>query len=195
MSRAGPDRTAADAQPPTTTPPHGSCGAVDVHYLPDGGARAALVVAADPQLAEITGERLALVAQVSPYRPGRFAERELPALRAVLTGVQLDLLVVDGYVDLDPAGRPGLSRHVSDEFGVAVVGVAKREFQGASHARQVRRGRARRPLFVTAAGLDVAEAAALVAEMAGEHRIPDALSRVDTLARTGVTSAALRSRS
>jgi deoxyribonuclease V len=47
----------------------------------------------------------------------------------------------------------------------------------------VHRGGARKPLYVTAAGLPVAEAAELVAEMAGPYRMPDALRRVDRLSR------------
>jgi hypothetical protein len=81
-------------------------GAVDVYYPPSGGARAALVVAVDPTFATIVDERVAWLAHVAPYEPGSFFRRELPATRAVLDGVQdLGLLVVDGYVDLDPDGR------------------------------------------------------------------------------------------
>ena len=48
---------------------------------------------------------------------------------------------------------------------------------------KVVRGGARRPLYVTAAGLPVADAAALVAGMAGRYRLPDAVRRADALAR------------
>ncbi|MCA2219533.1 hypothetical protein [Jidongwangia harbinensis] len=95
------------------------------------------------------------------------------------------LLVVDGYVDLDPDGRPGLGAHVHTEWGVPVVGVAETAFRSATHAVEVRRGGAIRPLYVTARGLPVAEAGRLVERMAGAHRIPDALRRVDALARAG----------
>jgi deoxyribonuclease V len=61
---------------------------------------------------------VAWLAHVAAYEPGSFFRRELPATRAVLDGVQdLGLLVVDGYVDLDPDGRPGLGAHVHDENG------------------------------------------------------------------------------
>jgi deoxyribonuclease V len=157
-------------------------GAVDVHYPAEGGARAALVVAADPHFATLVEERVAFVDAVPAYRPGFFFERELPAIRAVLTPV--DLLVVDGYVDLDPAGRPGLGAHVHAELGRPVIGVAKTAFRSATHAVLVVRGTGARPLYVTAAGLPVGDAAALVSAMAGAHRIPDALRRVDRLARS-----------
>jgi deoxyribonuclease V len=89
-------------------PPRGVFAAVDVHYPSSGGARAAVVP------------------EVRAYRPGEFFLRELPPLRAVLRSVDgLGLLVVDGYADLDPAGRPGLGAHAHAEFGVPVIGVAK----------------------------------------------------------------------
>ena len=158
--------------------------AVDVHYPPSGGARAALVAASDAAFSSITCEKTVFVAEVAAYQPGSFYKRELPPLRAVLTGVDdVGLLVIDGYVDLDPAGRPGLGAHVHEEFGIPVIGVAKTRFASATHAVPVLRGTAARPLYVTAAGLPAADAADLVRAMAGKFRFPDALRRVDALAR------------
>ena len=160
-------------------------GAVDVHYPEQGGATAALVVAADPAFGELVEERTATLAEVAEYRPGAFFARELPAIRAVLAGTgPVDLLVVDGYVQLDPEGRPGLGAHVHDELGIPVIGVAKTEFRAATHAVRVLRGQAVRPLLVTAAGIDPEDAAALVRRMAGRYRMPDALRRVDRLSRS-----------
>src|SRR5260370_30439362 len=136
--------------------------AVDVHYLPSGEARAALVVAPSAAFSVIETEKVVLVPEVAPYVPGQFWRRELPCLQAVLTGVSgLSLLVVDGYVDLDPSGRPGLGAHASAAFGVPVVGVAQTRFATATHAVPVLRGEtgSARPLYVTAAGIPGAEAA------------------------------------
>lgn len=91
--------------------------------------------------------------------------------------------MVDGYVDLDPGGRPGLGARVFAEFGIPVVGVAKTAFRTATHAAEVFRGQSSRPLYVTAAGMTVAGAAQLVSDMAGQFRVPDALKRADRLAR------------
>ena len=89
-----------------------------------------------------------------PYRPGEFSLRELPPLRAVLGGLSgLGLLVVDGYADLDPSGRPGLGAHAHAEFGIPVIGVAKSRFRTANHAVPAMRRSSARPLFVTAAGM------------------------------------------
>jgi deoxyribonuclease V len=167
-------------------PAGGVFAAADVHYLRPGGARAAVVVAADAAFSVVLAEQTATVAQVMDYRPGAFFERELPPLRAVLAAVRgLGLLVIDGYVDLDPGGRPGLGAHAHAEFGVPVIGVAKTSFRTATHAVPVLRGRSARPLYITAAGLPAAEAADLVRQMSGPFRLPDALRRADALARTG----------
>ena len=119
------------------------------------------------------------------YAPGQFYLRELPCLLAVID--RLDALprtiVVDGYVFLGPE-RPGLGAHLYDALAgnVPVVGVAKRPFRDA-FAVPVRRGESARPLYVTAIGLAVGEAAAHVRAMHGEHRIPTLLRRVDALSR------------
>jgi deoxyribonuclease V len=162
-------------------------GAVDVHYPSTGGARAGLLVTGDARLADVVEQRVVWLPTVEAYQPGRFYLRELPAVSAVLaTTTSLDLLVIDGYVDLDPQGRPGLGAHVHGRTGLPVIGVAKTAFRTASHAVTVYRGNgATRPLFVTAAGLSAGRAAALVAAMAGPYRIPDAMRRVDMLARRG----------
>ncbi len=161
-------------------------GAVDVHYPDAGGARAALVVAGEPRFAALTEEHVAWLDKVEPYEPGRFFVRELPAIQAVLAQADpVDVLLIDGYVDLDPSGRPGLGAHVHAELGIPVIGVAKTAFRAASHAAVVHRGSAIRPLYVTAAGVPVGVAADLVAGMSGPYRIPDALRRVDSLARRG----------
>ena len=74
--------------------------------------------------------------------------------------------------------------HLHAHLNVPVIGVAKTTFRTASHAVAVRRGDARRPLYVTSAGIPAERAAALVAGMAGPYRLPDALRRVDALARS-----------
>jgi deoxyribonuclease V len=158
--------------------------AVDVHYLGPEGARAALVAATDPRFSTIVSSKSVLVPPAAPYRPGEFYLRELPPLRAVCRAAgSLTLIVIDGYVDLDPEGRPGLGARVHGEFGVPVIGVAKTMFRSATHAAEIHRGRSARPLFVTAAGMTVGDAADLIRNMSGPYRLPDALRTVDRLAR------------
>jgi deoxyribonuclease V len=106
------------------------------------------------------------------------------SLREVLKGLSgLGLLVVDGYADLDPGGRPGLGAQVHAEFGIPVIWVAKSRFRTATHAIPVLRGSSLRPLFVKAAGIPRADAADLIRHMTGRYRLPDALRRADALAR------------
>ena len=158
--------------------------AVDVHYLGAAGARAALVTARDARFAGLAATATILVAETEQYRPGEFYLRELPPIRTVCRHAgPFALIVVDGYVDLDPQGRPGLGAHVHAEFGAPVIGVAKTAYRTATHAAQIRRGQSARPLYITAAGLTIADAAGLVENMAGPFRIPDALRTVDRLAR------------
>ena len=159
-----------------------------MYYPAEGGAVAALVLAADRGFAEVTAEVVTRVAEVAAYRPGAFYLRELPPMLAVLAEAgPVDLLVVDGYVHLDAAGRQGLGAHAHAELGIPVIGVAKHPFRGADHAVEVRRGGSDRPLYVTAAGLAPSAAARLVAAMAGPFRLPDALRRVDALSRGAVS--------
>jgi deoxyribonuclease V len=158
--------------------------AVDVHYLDESAARAAVVAACDQRFSAIAWTDTAVVPVDTAYWPGEFYRRELPPLRAVIPRSEaLALIVVDGYADLDTAGRPGLGAYVHAEFGVPVIGVAKTSFRTATHAALVLRGRSGRPLHVTAAGMTIADAAHLVAAMAGSFRLPDALKRADRLAR------------
>lgn len=93
-------------------------------------------------------------------------------------------VIIDGYVWLG-AGRPGLGAHLHQALGqrTPVIGVAKRRFHGAGDAVAILRGTSQVPLFVTAVGIDVAEAAAGVQRMHGAHRIPTLLKRVDRLSR------------
>jgi deoxyribonuclease V len=167
-------------------PGRGVFVAADVCYLVSGEARAGAVICADPGFADRVADRVALVPEAEPYRPGQFCRRELPPLRALLAGLTgMTLLVVDGYADLDPDGRAGLGAHAHAEFAVPVIGVAKSAFRTATHAIAVLRGTSARPLYVTAAGMPRTQAADLVRGMVGLHRMPDALRRADAIARHG----------
>jgi deoxyribonuclease V len=157
--------------------------AVDVHYLDDARAQAAVVASSDREFSSIGWTDTAVASVEAAYRPGELYRRELPPLQAVIPRSDgLALIVVDGYVDLDAAGRPGLGAHVRAEFGVPVIGVAKSPFRTATHAARVFRGRSARPLHVTAAGMTIADAARLVEAMAGRFRVPDVLKLADRLA-------------
>jgi deoxyribonuclease V len=134
------------------------------------------------------GEMTASANPVKPYVPGSFFLRELPVLRAVLGRVAepLETVVIDGYVWLDDLQTPGLGAHLYQALGksVRVIGVAKTAFRGAPGVEVVRGG-TRRPLYVSAAGMPVAEAADCIRRMHGPYRLPTLIRRADALCRRG----------
>jgi deoxyribonuclease V len=160
---------------------------VDVDYRGDDAVAACVLFRAWTDEAS-AGQHVEHIRGVEAYVPGQFYRRELPCLLAVLGRVAepLELIVVDGYVWLGKEDRPGLGAHLYEALGrrIGVVGVAKTRFVGARSAVEVVRGEsASRPLFVTAAGLEVAEAARCVGLMHGPYRIPTLLRQVDRLCR------------
>lgn len=161
---------------------------LDVDYRPDGSALAACLLFADWQSACAEASFVARIEHIAPYVPGLFFQRELPCLMRVLSQLPArpELVIVDGYVHLDAAGRPGLGGHLFDALnrGAPVVGVAKTAFRSATNAIPVRRGSSSSPLWVSAAGIDVHAAAAHVASMHGPYRLPTLLREVDRLARS-----------
>jgi deoxyribonuclease V len=170
--------------------------ALDVDYRRDArGVERAVVAAVVFERwsdAAPSHERTLRVDDVKPYVSGRFFEREMPCLLAMLEalrreGVTVDGVVVDGYVWLAP-DVPGLGARLwaSLDRRVSVIGVAKTPFDGASLVeRPVLRGQSQKPLLITAAGVDVDEAARWVRSMHGAHRVPTLLARVDQLSRAG----------
>lgn len=174
----------------STTRPSFAC--LDVYYHGASGATAtAACVLFDDWLArEPTEEIVREISAVAPYEPGQFYRRELPCLLAVLEALpQLPrILLIDAYVTLDDAGTPGLGARLFSALGeaAAVVGVAKTHYAGAP-AIPTFRGASRNPLYVSAVGSPVEEAARQVARMHGEFRLPTLLQRVDRLSRTGAS--------
>src|SRR2546426_2294181 len=127
------------------------------------------------------------IQQPEPYEPGRFYRRELPGLLSVIERVpeRPGLVIIDGYVWLGDEFHPGLGAYLYEALGraAAVIGVAKALFQEGPAVRAIKRGTSLRPLYVTAAGIDLNEAARSVVELHGEFRIPTFLKRVDRLCR------------
>ncbi|MCE7982629.1 MAG: endonuclease V [Caldilinea sp. CFX5] len=161
---------------------------LDVDYRDDHALAAALLFA-DWGDAAPTHELTARIDQVEPYIPGQFYHRELPCLLAVLAKAPtpVDLIVIDGYVWLDSAQKPGLGAHLYTALGekIPVIGVAKKPFHSAA-AEEVYRAGSDKPLYVTAVGMTPADAAAAIAQMHGLYRIPTLLKRVDQLCRQSV---------
>jgi deoxyribonuclease V len=159
--------------------------ALDVYYRGRIAQAAAVVFAA-----WAAAEPLALykhqVAIEADYVPGRFFLRELKPLEAVLDRVReaLTCIIVDGYVTFGPS-RPALGRFLFDRLGgrIAVIGVAKNKYGPAEGEIEIVRGRSRRPLYITAAGMSKQAAADAIAGMHGAHRIPTLLKAADRLSK------------
>ena len=158
---------------------------LDVYYH-DTTATAAAVLFHDWADAIAAKEMVVRVPDVEPYEPGQFYRRELPCLLAILRTIPpVKTIIIDGYVWLDGPAKPGLGAHLYEALDeqVAVIGVAKTKFQGATEAREVTRGTSARPLFVTAVGIPLELAANAIQSMHGKHRIPTLLARADQLSR------------
>ena len=127
---------------------------------------------------------------VAPYESGSFYKRELPCIVSLLQDLDvrdISLVVVDGFVYLADEGRYGLGGHLYErlERRVQIVGVAKLPFKGScKFVREICRGSSKRPLFVSAIGMDIDEAARLVKGMSGEFRIPNLLKILDDETKT-----------
>ncbi len=125
----------------------------------------------------------------APYQPGMLYLRELPCVLAALQRSKEppSIVVLDSYVWLDDHGKPGLGAHLHEALGgrIPVIGVAKTAFAGSHFAVPVKRGSSQAPLYITAVGIPVDEAAAYIQRMHGAFRIPSILKRVDRLCREG----------
>lgn len=127
---------------------------------------------------------------IEAYQSGAFYKRELPCILSLLHKIQpqenLEAIIVDGFVYLDDEGKAGLGAHLYEALQgqVPVLGVAKTNFASLNaNKRQVLRGQSLRPLYITAVGIALEEAALLIENMHGTHRIPTLLKMLDSLSR------------
>lgn len=128
-----------------------------------------------------------LIDEVEPYEPGSFYKRELPCLLQTLEQVteDLEVIVIDGYVWLGE-GRGGLGWHLHEALDrtVPVIGVAKNYFRGADRAAlPLQRGKSAKPLWITAIGLEPADAVHCIRSMHGPYRTPTLLKIADAACR------------
>ncbi len=127
--------------------------------------------------------------------PQEPAPRGAPDLRALPTLLQLlhqhalapEVIVIDGFVDLDPAGtQPGFGRALFDALQgrAAVVGLSKSAMKPATPEQfEVHREDETPPLVVTTAGLDLGAAKARVRAMHGRKRVPTLVKLAARLAK------------
>jgi len=134
------------------------------------------------QALEIYSEILEGVAE---YTPGEFYKRELPCILSLLKQIEpslIDLIIVDSFVFLDDQEALGLGGHLYHALdgAVPVIGVAKTNFATIDRKKaQVFRGESKLPLYITAIGMDLPEAAENIRSMHGTFRMPTLLKRLD----------------
>lgn len=161
--------------------------AVDVRYYPSIAVVAG-VIFRDWSSEAPEKEVVTCLEVPAAYQPGEFYKRELPCILTLIQEhhLQPDIIVVDGFVYLDGSSEPGLGRRLYDALGgkVAVIGVAKSAFKEIGAAYEVFRGGSKRPLYVTAVGVDLETAKRFIQCMHGEHRHPTLLKRVDRACRS-----------
>ncbi|WP_323844703.1 endonuclease V [Microbulbifer magnicolonia] len=128
-----------------------------------------------------------VVSEFGDYQPGDFYLRELPCILQLLREHHLapDIIVIDGYVYLGDKSRPGLGMHLFNTLGhkIPVIGVAKKPFKGTMPASEILRGNSARPLYITAAGMDIDTAKSCILSMYGKHRTPTLLKTADRACR------------
>jgi deoxyribonuclease V len=127
-----------------------------------------------------------MIEEVAPYVSGQFYKRELPCILRLLQTLETlpEYIIVDGYVFLDNQ-KMGLGAYLYEALDkkVAIIGVAKSAFRNISEECFVYRGKSKKPLYVTAVGIDFQEAKSVIRKMHGDYRFPSLLKEVDRLCR------------
>ncbi|MBO9205413.1 MULTISPECIES: endonuclease V [Niastella] len=162
--------------------------AIDVHYK-ENTAKAVGALFQNWGDAVAQQHILKYIKEVAEYEPGSFYKRELPCILEIFKDVDLSTIsyiVIDGFVVLDDAGKPGLGAYVYESIQqqVPVIGVAKTGFhQNQQQVIPVLRGTSDRPLYVTSVGIELPQAAEFVKSMHGEFRLPTVLKELDRITK------------
>lgn len=163
--------------------------AFDVYYV-NADATTSCVCFDDWTDSVSTQDFVEITHNVAPYESGKFYKRELPCITSLLKkhNLQPEIIVIDGYVWLDE-NKIGLGGHLYNELGgnIPVIGAAKSRFALHSKVKEVFRGTSKNPIYVTAIGIDLDEAADNIEKMDGAFREPILLKRADQLCRGIVT--------
>ncbi|MFM2267973.1 MAG: hypothetical protein RL757_1414 [Bacteroidota bacterium] len=163
--------------------------AIDVHYREDEAKIVGVF------FENWTDENAAYVREtfktdVAEYESGAFYKRELPCILQILNEIDLqnvEIIVIDGYVFLDDFQKAGLGFHLFEALAQQkiVIGVAKTSFhQNSRYVKPVFRGESERPIFVSAIGMELDEAAQHIHEMYGAFRMPKLLQELDSLTKS-----------
>jgi deoxyribonuclease V len=162
--------------------------AIDVHYKENTAKAVGALIQSWGDAAAFQ-HIIRYIGSVEEYEPGAFYKRELPCIMDVLSQIDLSgvsYIVVDGFVVLDDLDKPGLGAYVYESLHpkIPVIGVAKSNFhQNLKNVIPVLRGESNNPLYVTAVGVDLQQAAGFVKSMHGEFRLPTVLKEMDRITK------------
>ena len=162
--------------------------ALDTYYFEDKAKTVGLEFAnwTDKIETNIYAETLE---NVVDYTSGEFYKRELPCILSLVERCNLkeyEVIIVDGYVYLDDAGKFGLGGYlyVSLYQEIPIIGVAKTNFFTINkNKKRLLRGESNKPLFITSIGIDLNDATERIRIMDGAFRIPTLLKKLDRLTR------------
>ncbi|GGP05254.1 endonuclease V [Cloacibacterium rupense] len=137
----------------------------------------------------ITKTFVEIISGIEEYKSGEFYKRELPCILSLLKVIDLsecEAIIIDGFVIIDDNQNDGLGGYLfkSLNFKIPIIGVAKNNFSKIEKfKKEILRGESKKPLYITSKGINLNEAAELIRNMHGKHRIPDLLKNVDSLGR------------
>ncbi|WP_262494690.1 endonuclease V [Flavobacterium davisii] len=126
---------------------------------------------------------------VAEYVPGEFYKRELPCIEALLKKIPLEkikIIIIDGHIYVDDSLKYGLGGYVWEllEKKIPIIGVAKNAFHSnTSTVVPLYRGESKKPLYVSAIGMEITEAVTHLQNMQGDFRIPSILKELDTITK------------
>jgi deoxyribonuclease V len=159
---------------------------VDVDYR-DKGAFIAGITFNNWQDENESGIFKSMLKNIEDYAPGQFYRRELPCILKLIEehGITPQTIVIDGFVYLDGNYKAGLGKHLYEALNrkVNVVGVAKRPFKGIPPECVLLRGKSKKPLYITSAGMPLEVAKASIKSMHGKYRVPALLKKTDQICR------------
>lgn len=130
-----------------------------------------------------------IIDNIEEYIPGEFYKRELPCIISLLNQIDLEkvaTIIIDGFVYLNDEKKLGLGGYLYEKLNkeIQIIGVAKTNFATIEkYKRPLFRGKSKKPLFITAIGIDLESAVQKIERMSGEFRIPTLLKELDRLTK------------
>jgi deoxyribonuclease V len=162
--------------------------AFDTYYY-DGKAKTVCLEFQEWNQSENFKIHTEIIDNIEEYIPGEFYKRELPCILSLLNQIDfkaIEAIIVDGFVYLDDEKKLGLGDHLYEKLKkeIPVIGVAKTNFSTIEkYKKSLFRGESKKPLFVTAVGIELEDAFQNVESMSGEFRIPTLLKELDRLTK------------